>query len=151
MKITSINTARAERGGKFLERLLELCTPIDFPRQDIDQVTGAAVSPEGVVFLRELFSLFGISGLDPEMGDFDTVLNTWYELTSSVCQHVRNDGTYGIANGALRPTWHPAYCDYVDALRSGVSRRIARAAEGLGAAGGIPEGSPRLYKGPLAP
>lgn len=64
MNIANLNDARAERGARFLARLLELCTPIGFPRQEFDQVDGAEVAPEGAAMLKEMLSMFGISHLD---------------------------------------------------------------------------------------
>ncbi|GAB3644907.1 hypothetical protein [Ramlibacter alkalitolerans] len=148
--IASLADAREDKRAQFMERAFRLCTPIDFPRQEFDHVTGAAISAEGVELLREMFTMFGVTGLDPDTGDFDTVLNTWYVLSASVFAHARSDSIYQALNAALQDTWHPEYRDYIEALKSGLQPRIDEAAARMGLTLGVPEGTPWLWEfGPV--
>lgn len=153
MNTTNLTQARELRSAKFVSRLKELCTPIDFPRQEIDQVDGAVITVEGVAMLKEMFSMFGVSELDPESEDFDLVLNTWVELSSTVWNGVRLDTPFSdVLNERLEASvWTPEFTRYVHALRDGDTKRIAECADVLGIRGGIAEGAPRVYKRPTAP
>lgn len=149
-KTVDLAAFKEKKRAEFQKRLFELCSPLDFPDQDIDQVTGAAITPQGAADLLELFQLFGITELDPNSEDFDTVLNTWYQLTGSVFSHLRTTGPFADKlNAARRPTWPPVYLQYIDALLAGDAAGIARGAKALGITAGIPKGSPRLYLGAL--
>jgi hypothetical protein len=141
---------KEQKRAEFHSRLVALCSPRSFPKQDIDQVTGAAVNPQGAADLLEIFQLFGITDLDPNSEDFDTVLNTWYQLTGSVFSHLRTTGPFvDKLNAARRPTWPPVYLQYIDALLAADTAGIAHGAKALGIIKGIPKDSPRLYFGPL--
>jgi hypothetical protein len=144
-----LSSFKERKRAEFRSRLVALCSPRNFPKQDIDQVTGAAIAPQGAADLLEMFQLFGITGLDPNSEDFDTVLNTWYQLTGNIFSHLRTGHFLDKLNAARRTTWHPAYLQYVDALLAADTAGIARGAKALGIIKGIPLGSPRLYLGPL--
>lgn len=148
-KTVDLAAFKEQKRAEFQKRPFELCSPLDFPDPDIDQVTGAAITPEGAADLLELFQLFGITELDPNSADFDTVLNTWYQLTGNVFSHLKTGHFMDKLNEARRPTWHPVYLQYIDALLAGDAAGIARGAKALGITAGIPKGSPRLYLGAL--
>ena len=138
----------------FREQLLAAAAQAAFPAQrTLDPATGEEVFDAAAeATLAQVFSLFGVTALNPQDEDVDRVINTACTLATEVAAHLE---MLGSADGALDTLeeagdWHPAYRAYISALWQGDRDEVARCAQALHLSAGIPNGSLPLEAGPLA-
>lgn len=137
----------------FREQLLAAAEQAAFPAERTpDPATGEEVFDAATeATLAQVFSLFGITALNPQDEDVDRVINTACTLATEVAAHVQSLTS---ADGALDTLeeagdWHPAYRAYISALWQGDRDEVARCAQELKLSAGIPNGSLPLEAGPL--
>lgn len=133
------------------EQLLAYCEQVFFPaEQYYDQEFGlVTLDRAGHDLLRHMFTMFGVTGLDPSGEDFDAVVSTW-DMLNSVgtdlrARHLFPDTVY--AYDSLG--WHPTYLQYINALWDGDHPTVLSAARDLGIHQGVPEDAEHPRKGPL--
>lgn len=140
--------------AQFREQLLAAAAQAAFPAERTqDPATGAETfDAASEAALADVFALFGVAALSPRDADADKVINTACTLATEVAVHVQSLTAAGGSVAALQEAagWHPAYRSYISALWQGDREQIARSAEQLKLAEGIPNGSPPLEAGPLA-
>lgn len=138
----------------FHEQLLAATAQAAFPAErTLDPVTGEEIlDAASEAMLAQVFSLFGITALNPQDEDADRVINTACSLATEVAAHVQALISAGGALDGLEEAggWHPAYRAYISALWRGDREDIARCAQALNLSAGIPNGSLPLDAGPLA-
>lgn len=138
----------------FHEQLLAAAAQAAFPAErTLDPVTGEEILDAAAeAMLAQVFSLFGITALNPQDEDADRVINTACSLATEVAAHVQALISAGGALDGLEEAggWHPAYRAYISALWRGDREDIARCAQALNLSAGIPNGSLPLEAGPLA-
>lgn len=138
----------------FREQLLAAAAQAAFPAErTLDPATGQEVfDASSEAMLAQVFSLFGITTLNPQDEDVDKVINTACTLATEVAAHVQDLISAGGVLDAIEEAgdWHPAYRAYIRALWQGERDEVARCAQALHLSAGIPNGSLPLDAGPLA-
>ena len=138
----------------FREQLLAAAGQAAFPSErTLDPVTGEEIlAAASEASLAQVFSLFGLTALNPQDEDADRVINTACTLATEVAAHVQALIAAGGALDGLEGAggWHPAYRAYISALWQGDREEVARCAQALNLSAGIPNGSFPLEAGPLA-
>lgn len=137
----------------FHEQLLAAAEQAAFPAErTLDPVTREEVfDAASEAKLAQVFSLFGVTALNPQDEDADRVINTACSLATEVAAHVQALIAAGGALDGLEEAggWHPAYRAYISALWQGDREDVARCAHALNLSAGIPNGSLPLEAGPL--
>jgi hypothetical protein len=155
-QVVDLSIARNNRDQVALalrEELIQFSDDVVFPaEQYLDQVTQEpTLDDAGEKRLSRMFTLFGVTNMPILEADFDLLVATWLQL-SYVSNHLRERANAESSQHAtLAKIWHPAYLDYVEALWSGNLAKIREAARSMGIQGGVPEGSRRLWEGPVTP
>jgi hypothetical protein len=148
--------AKEERQAKLRAELVSLLDDPHFPgKQGIDQVAEqVAFDEEGETKLLRIFRACGVSDLEPNGPDFETVANTWYVLVTDVGSNLRamtGESWLRSVFTATSKVWHPTFLRYLEALWDANPTVIKQCASELGIIAGIPLGSPSLTKGPIGP
>lgn len=140
-KMKPLNLEAAQELTPWQQQLLHCYAEADLPDQYVDREFGATITRDSHDRMLQLFTMHGVTDLDPSDPDkYDILLGTWWLLAGHIRQHVELwHQVKTIVHDREVHRWQPVFRQYFDALLAGDAASIRMLARSLGIQAGVTE------------